>query len=142
MRREIGHMPPPLQAITCLLYFFDRLRPVIYIANAGYNLPNLALQQVMTCGRIFKMAWNRKLLRARTNLDSRLAPLRPTSQYHPPAKGWIRALRDALGLPADQLGKLMGIRRQSVADMELSEAKGPGERPTAVLRHHVERNGG
>ena len=70
------------------------------------------------------MAWNRKLLRARANLDGRLAPLRPTSQYHPPAKGWIRALRDALGLPADQLGKLMGIRRQSVADMELSEAKG------------------
>ncbi|WP_369684744.1 transcriptional regulator [Devosia ginsengisoli] len=27
-------------------------------------------------------------------------------------------------MSADQLGKIMGVRRQSVADMELSEAKG------------------
>ena len=85
---------------------------LLFITIAGYDL------------RRPKMAWDRKLLRARTNLDKRLAPLHPPGQYQPPAKGWIRALRDALGMPADHLGKLMGIRRQSVADMELSEAKG------------------
>jgi predicted DNA-binding mobile mystery protein A len=70
------------------------------------------------------MAWDRKLLRGREALDTRLAPLRPASRYQPPAKGWIRALRDALGMSADHLGKLMGVRRQSIADMERSEAKG------------------
>ena len=70
------------------------------------------------------MAWDRKLLRARENLDGRLAPLRPANQYQPPAKGWIRALRDALEMSADHLGKILDVRRQSIADMERSEAKG------------------
>ena len=70
------------------------------------------------------MAWDRKLLRARKSLDIRLAPLRPASQYQPPAKGWTRAIREALGMSGDQLGKVLGMRRQSVADIELSEAKG------------------
>jgi predicted DNA-binding mobile mystery protein A len=83
-----------------------------YRTNAGHDLPEQS------------MAWDRKLLKARESLDGRLAPLHPASQYRPPARGWIRALRDALGMSADQLGKLMSVRRQSIADMELSEAKG------------------
>lgn len=70
------------------------------------------------------MAWDRKLLRARENLDERLASLRPAERYQPPAKGWIKAIRNALGMSGDHLGKLMGVRRQSLADIELSEAKG------------------
>lgn len=70
------------------------------------------------------MAWDRKLQRARENLDERLGSLRPAGRYQPPAAGWIKAIRNALGMSGDHLGKLMGVRRQSLAAIELSEAKG------------------
>ena len=70
------------------------------------------------------MAWNRKLSRARLNLDRKLAAFQPAEEHQPPAKGWIRALRDALGLSSAQLARRMGIRPQSLDDMEKSEAGG------------------
>lgn len=68
------------------------------------------------------MAWNRKLQRARQNLDQKLRAFQPADQHHPPAKGWIRALRDSLGLSAAQLGNKLGVRSQSIDDLEKSEA--------------------
>lgn len=67
------------------------------------------------------MTWNKTRLRARKTLDQRLGALKPTDQYARPPRGWIRALRDALGLSAAQLGGLLGIRSQSVDDIEKSE---------------------
>ncbi|MDE0045572.1 MAG: mobile mystery protein A [bacterium] len=60
----------------------------------------------------------------RHRLDRRLSSLKPKSHYHPPPKGWIRALRDALGMSGAQLGRRMGVKAQSVADIEKSEASG------------------
>ena len=70
------------------------------------------------------MAWNRNLQRARRGLDEKLTTLQPVDRYRPPAKGWIRALRDSLGLSSAQLGKRLGVRSQSVDDLEKSEAAG------------------
>lgn len=70
------------------------------------------------------MAWNRNLQRARRSLDHKLAAFQPTAQYQPPAKGWIRALRDSIGLSSAQLGNALGVRSQSVDDMEKAEASG------------------
>jgi predicted DNA-binding mobile mystery protein A len=91
--------------------------------EAGYSLLFYDKKQVMTCGKS-PMAWNPKLQRARESLDDRLVPLRSADRHNPPARGWIRAIRDALGMSGDHLGKLLGVRRQSLADIELSEAKG------------------
>ena len=60
--------------------------------------------------------------RARDALDSRLDWLRPVDRFQPPPKGWIRAIRDALGMSGPQLARRMGITQQSVQDMEKSEA--------------------
>jgi predicted DNA-binding mobile mystery protein A len=60
----------------------------------------------------------------RQRLDQRFSSMKPTSQYRPPPKGWIRAIRDALGMSARQLGQKMGVKAQSVADIEKSEAVG------------------
>ena len=70
------------------------------------------------------MAWNRKLQRARRSLDQKLQVFQPAGQHHVPSKGWIRALRDSLGLSAAQLGNRLGIRSQSIDDLEKSEAAG------------------
>jgi len=60
---------------------------------------------------------------ARRSLDRALAPFRQAPK-RPPPRGWIRALRDALGMTADQLGARMGISQPSVHRLELSEAAG------------------
>lgn len=70
------------------------------------------------------MTWNRNLQRARSNLDRKLRVFQPAMQHQPPAKGWIRALRDSIGLSSAQLGKALGVRSQSVDDMEKAEASG------------------
>ena len=42
----------------------------------------------------------------------------------PPPKGWIRAIRDAVGMTGGQLASRLGIRPQTVAALEKSEAAG------------------
>ena len=41
-----------------------------------------------------------------------------------PPKGWIRALREALGMSASQLARRAGVSRETIATLERSEAKG------------------
>ena len=60
----------------------------------------------------------------RRRLDQRFASMEPESRYHPPPKGWVRAIRDALGMSGAQLGRRMGVKAQSVSDIEKSEASG------------------
>ena len=67
---------------------------------------------------------NSKRRFARQRLDERLLAFKPESRFAVPPKGWIRAIRNALGMPAHQLGARLGARLQSVADLEKSEAYG------------------
>lgn len=62
--------------------------------------------------------------RARSKLDQRLSILHPAENFSPPPKGWIRAIRDALGMRGVQLAKRMGMTPQSLRDVEKSEAVG------------------
>jgi predicted DNA-binding mobile mystery protein A len=67
---------------------------------------------------------NRKRVIARQRLDGRLAAFKPESRFATPSRGWIRAIRDALGMSANQLGMRLGMKPQSVASLEKSEALG------------------
>lgn len=62
--------------------------------------------------------------RARLRLDERLLPLKPEDRFRAPPKGWVRAIRDALGMTGVQYAKRLGIRPQSVEALEKSEANG------------------
>jgi predicted DNA-binding mobile mystery protein A len=62
--------------------------------------------------------------RARQALDRRLSLLQPEARFAPPPKGWIRALREALGMSGVQLAARLGVRPQSVEALEKSEAGG------------------
>src|SRR4029079_14724254 len=62
--------------------------------------------------------------RARQRLDERLAPLEPADRFRPPPKGWIRAIRDALGMTGVQLASRLGVRPQTLNLIEKSEAEG------------------
>ena len=62
-------------------------------------------------------------LRARMRLDERLSVLR-AAELAPPPKGWIKAIREALGMTGQQFADRMGIKPPSVIDLEKSEALG------------------
>ncbi len=64
----------------------------------------------------------KKLIREQLEVSlRRFEPLRSVSL---PPKGWIRAIRDALGMSAKQLGQRMGIAQQAVARIENDELAG------------------
>jgi predicted DNA-binding mobile mystery protein A len=62
--------------------------------------------------------------RARQRIDQRLSALKPEDRFTPPPKGWIRAVRDALGMTGVQLAKRLHVRPQTVDTLEKSEASG------------------
>jgi predicted DNA-binding mobile mystery protein A len=62
--------------------------------------------------------------RARQRLDERLLALKPEERFKAPPKGWVRAIRDALGMAGVQFAKRLEIRPQSVEALEKSEANG------------------
>ena len=58
---------------------------------------------------------------ARSRLDPRLQQLRPLASEPLPHRGWIRAIRDALGMSSSELAARMGVIQQSISDLEGSE---------------------
>jgi predicted DNA-binding mobile mystery protein A len=62
--------------------------------------------------------------RGRKRLDERLTALKPEDRFSAPPKGWVRAIRDALGMTGVQFAQRLQIRPQSVGALEKSEATG------------------
>lgn len=61
--------------------------------------------------------------RARKHLD-RLFSASPITELARPPKGWVRAIRDALGLTSRQMGARMGKTHSTIAALEKGEAAG------------------
>jgi predicted DNA-binding mobile mystery protein A len=61
---------------------------------------------------------------ARRHLDKRFERLRPLLAERRPHRGWVRAIRDALGMSGAELAARMGVAQSTVADMESSEMNG------------------
>jgi predicted DNA-binding mobile mystery protein A len=73
---------------------------------------------------------------SRTQLDRRFRALGPAKRYAPPVRGWIKAIRAALGMSTAQLAKRLGIKQPSLVELEQSEVKGTSE--LATLRRVAE----
>ena len=63
----------------------------------------------------------RNHLQARRRLDDRYESVRPLVHLGRPHKGWIRAIRDALGMSSTELAARMGVSQQVVSAIERSE---------------------
>jgi len=61
---------------------------------------------------------------SRSQLDERFREMGPASRYAAPVRGWIKAIREALGMSTAQLAKRLGIKQPSLVELEQSEAKG------------------
>jgi len=66
---------------------------------------------------------NKKKL-IREQLDASLQRLSSLLDATVPPKGWIRAIRDALGMTARQLASRLGVAQQAVARIEKDEFSG------------------
>jgi predicted DNA-binding mobile mystery protein A len=58
------------------------------------------------------------------HLDKRFAALRPLANSARPPKGWLRAIRDALGMTTAQFGRRLGVSQPRIVELEQSEASG------------------
>ena len=67
---------------------------------------------------------NHSLSRIRKLLDERLTPLKPVEQFTPPPRGWVKAVRQALGMSGVQFANRLGVKPQSVQALEKSEWSG------------------
>jgi predicted DNA-binding mobile mystery protein A len=61
---------------------------------------------------------------ARQTLDPRLRRLRPLLDEARPHRGWVRAIRDALGMSGAELAARMGVGQSTIVDIETSEQHG------------------
>lgn len=57
-------------------------------------------------------------------LTKRLDELAPLSRVNRPSRGWIRAIRETLGMTTRQLAERLGMKQPSLTEMESSEAAG------------------
>lgn len=61
---------------------------------------------------------------ARKQLDRRLDSLRSSDALARPPRGWVKAIREALGMTTAQLAARMGVSQPRIVDIEKAEAAG------------------
>ncbi|MFT5140542.1 MAG: putative DNA-binding mobile mystery protein A [Lysobacterales bacterium] len=61
---------------------------------------------------------------ARKKLDKRLNILQNTDNLARPSRGWIKAIREALGMTTTQLAKRLGVSQPRVTVIEKAESAG------------------
>jgi len=64
---------------------------------------------------------NRVLIRKQ--LDQRLQSFAVLKDTPPPMRGWIRAIRDALGMTGEQLARRLGVQKQRIVALEKGEVE-------------------
>ena len=58
------------------------------------------------------------------HLDKRFSSLRTLAKLQRPPKGWLRAIRDALGMTTAQYGRRLGVSQPRIVELEKSEQSG------------------
>jgi predicted DNA-binding mobile mystery protein A len=61
---------------------------------------------------------------ARQNLDRRLVRIGKLEDFARPSRGWVKAIREALGMTAEQFGHRLGVSQQRALAIEKAEARG------------------
>jgi len=61
---------------------------------------------------------------ARRQLDKRLSSLQNRELFVRPPRGWLKAIREALGMTTTQLGQRLGVVQSRVVAIEQGESKG------------------
>ncbi|MBI9019279.1 MAG: mobile mystery protein A [Phycisphaerae bacterium] len=73
---------------------------------------------------------------AREQLDKTLEQFLPLKTVVSPRKGWVRAIRDALGMSGEQLAKRLKTNKQRISRIEQDEK--PGNITVKTLKNVAE----
>lgn len=73
---------------------------------------------------------------SRSALDLRFDEMRPIARFAPPVRGWIKAVRQAIGMSSSQLARRLGVKQPTITEMEQSEMRGTIQ--LATLRRAAE----
>jgi predicted DNA-binding mobile mystery protein A len=76
------------------------------------------------------MKKSRTASHSRLQLTERFKNIGPARHYVPPIRGWVKAIREALGMSTAQLAQRLRIKQPSLVALEQSEAKGTIELAT------------
>jgi predicted DNA-binding mobile mystery protein A len=57
-------------------------------------------------------------------LDSKILTYNALKRSAPPATGWVKAIRTALGMSMEQLGRRLSVTKQSILELEAREKDG------------------
>ncbi len=102
-----------------------RIVGYIYIAtidiNDYANIPSKHTNDYFYIGK--EMDQKQKKL-IREQLDTTLKRFSGIKTIHPPIKGWIRAIRDALNISTRQLGQRLGVNKSRITRIEKDELSG------------------
>lgn len=80
-------------------------------------MPKPAFTQFITCMK----AGTRNIIR--NALDQQIPAMHDArTKIRRPGKGWLRAVRDAIGMPQTEVAKAIGVKRQSYTQLEQAEA--------------------
>jgi len=58
------------------------------------------------------------------HLDDKIQAFTHLTKVPPPPKGWIKAVRTALGMSMEQLGSRLSVTKQSIQELEKREEEG------------------
>jgi predicted DNA-binding mobile mystery protein A len=61
---------------------------------------------------------------ARRHLDARFQQIPSWELFARPQKGWLRAIREALGMKAEQVAQRLGVSKVRISTMEKDELRG------------------
>ena len=61
---------------------------------------------------------------ARKHLDRRLNHFEPPGEFVRPPRGWVRAIREAIGMTGEQLARRVGVSQSRIMAIEKAEAGG------------------
>jgi predicted DNA-binding mobile mystery protein A len=64
------------------------------------------------------------MITASEQLDKRLSKLASIAEMERPSRGWIRAVREALGMTTGQLAKRMKVHQPRISELEHNEVEG------------------
>jgi predicted DNA-binding mobile mystery protein A len=73
---------------------------------------------------------------SRSRLDERFKEIGAVKSYAAPVRGWIKAIREALGMTTAQFAKRLKVKQPTAVALEQSEARGAIE--LATLRRVAE----
>src|SRR6185312_67253 len=86
--------------------------------------------------RLWPMRKPHLALQSQRSLDARFKDMRPAERFKQPVRGWIKAIREALGMTTAQLARRIGVKQPTLVNIEQSEAKGTVQ--LATLRRVAE----